>query len=157
MDGVGFYKYIVENKNSYSIMKNNEKFGTYLRLSDALYERDQLIRANWNWDRLSELPERENIYEDMDLPPFTHEYSYIYELPQAYKVCKDNECFGQFKSKNTALDYAKQINGGIIGVNKIYVIQKRIDGKQKHFGSFKTFEEAKNRRDYLIENGWKHG
>lgn len=151
---MGFYKYIVKNGASYSIMKDNEKFGTYYRLSDALYERDQLIKADWDWDNLSELPEEENFYESMMLPKFTHEYSYIYEVPQAYKVFRGKEYHGKFKSKAKAYDYAKQIHGRVVPVQKRYLIQKSINGKQVHFGSFKSFEEAKIRRDELSKNGW---
>lgn len=154
LEGVGFYKYIVKSGSSYSIKKGNERFGTYFRLSDALYERDQLIKADWDWDNLSNLPETENLYEKMMLPAFTHEYSYIYETPQGYKVFKDREYHGKFKSKRRAYDYAEQIGGKVVPVNKRFLVQKSIDGKQRHFGCFKTFEEAKKRRDKLIENGW---
>lgn len=33
-------------------------------------------------------------------------------------------------------------------------IQKKINGKSKYFGSFKTLDEAKKERNRLIENGW---
>ena len=34
-------------------------------------------------------------------------------------------------------------------------IYKTIDGKRKYFGTYKTLEEALDRRDELIRNGWK--
>ncbi|WP_458456502.1 hypothetical protein [Methanobrevibacter sp.] len=33
-------------------------------------------------------------------------------------------------------------------------VQKRIDGKMCYFGTYKTFEEAEERRNDLIKNGW---
>ena len=47
----GFYKYIIKVGDHYQIMKGNEKFGTYNRLADALYERDRLIAVDWDWDK----------------------------------------------------------------------------------------------------------
>ena len=155
MKGVGFYKYIVKNESSYSIKKGNERFGTYNKLSDALYERDQLIKADWDWSRLSELPETTNFYRKMRLPPFTHESSYIYETTLAYKVFLNGEYYGQFNTKKVAYDYAKEIGGNVVPVHKRFLVQKRINGRSQHFGTYKTFEEAKKRRDELIECGWE--
>lgn len=139
---------------SYGIMKNNEKFGTYRKLSDALYERDQLIRANWDWDALTHLDETENFYEKMELPPFVHNYTYIYFKKGFYKVYKKRQYMGKFDDYNTAIRFANSIGGRIVTVNERYYIYKSINGKKKFFGSFKTLEDAKKRRDELIENGW---
>ena len=35
-----------------------------------------------------------------------------------------------------------------------YVIRKTINGKQEFFGQFKSFNEAKQEKDRLVENGW---
>lgn len=42
----------------------------------------------------------------------------------------------------------RHTNGG-------FRIQKKVNGKLKHFGHFKTLEEALNRRDELIKNNWR--
>lgn len=34
-------------------------------------------------------------------------------------------------------------------------VTKRIDGKLRYFGEFKTLDEARERRDECISNGWK--
>lgn len=150
-----FYKYISKNGNSYYITKNNENFGSYTRLSDALYERDRLIQADWNWDALMELPETENFYEKMNLPKFIHEYSYICRIAHTYKVYKNGEYYCSFNGKRNAHDYAKMIGGEVVEENHMYRVQKSVDGKIKHFGSYKTMEEAVNRRDELVKKGWK--
>ena len=33
-------------------------------------------------------------------------------------------------------------------------VQRRIDNKLCYFGTFKTFEEAEERKNFLIKNGW---
>ena len=38
---------------------------------------------------------------------------------------------------------------------KGYRVQKRIDGKQKNFGIYKTLKEAQARKAELEKNGWK--
>ena len=37
-----------------------------------------------------------------------------------------------------------------------FVIKKKVDGKQRWFGSYKTIEDAVKVRDYMNENGWEH-
>lgn len=152
----GFYKYIVKSKNSYRIIKDNVDYGSFSRLTDALYERDRLIKCNWDWEASLELEETENLYEKMSrLPPFIHEYSYIHEVSQSYQVHKGREYCGTFNNKADAYAYARMIGGRVIPTHKRYRIQKSIDGKSRYFGQFKTLEEAQEVRDRLIENGWK--
>ena len=149
-----FYKYIVKNHNGFSIVKNNENHGTYRRLSDALYERDRLVKANWCWDDALQLEETENFYERMTLPKFVHEYSYIYKTPQTFMVYKDGKYMGKTNNKTDAYKYAESIGGKVKELNEVYRVQKCIDGKTRHFGQYKTYEEARKRRDELIEKGW---
>lgn len=150
-----FYKYIIRRKNSFEIKKGNEKFGTYSRLADALYERDRLIESNWDWDDYLQLEETDNFYEHMELPPFFHDSSYIYKRPQTYVVIKDGMEYGKFNTKGSAYQYAEQIGGEVEPRNIIYLIRKRIDGLIYDFGSYKTLEEAKEVRDKLMASGWR--
>lgn len=39
-------------------------------------------------------------------------------------------------------------------VGKSFQLKKCVNGKSKHFGSFKTLEEAIKARDELIKNNW---
>lgn len=150
-----FYKYIVKNGNYYAIMKDNEKYGTYRRLEDALYERDRLIECDWDWEDSLELPEKDNPYLKMKLPRFVHEYSYIYHVAQTYRVFKGAEYKGTFNTKTDAYAYAEEIGGRVATTNKRYRVAKRVNGKSVYFGQYATLEEAIKRRDELMENGWK--
>ena len=40
-------------------------------------------------------------------------------------------------------------------VKEHWTIQKRVNGKMKHFGVFYSLEEAKEKRNELISNDWK--
>lgn len=151
----GLYKYIVKNGNGFKIQKDNEAFGTYSSLTDALYERDRLVKANWDWDDALQLEETDNFYEDMTLPKFVHEYSYVSRIVQKYNVYKDGKYYCSFRNKTKAFDYAESIGGEVVESNITYRIIKRIKGKQVYFGQYPTLEEAKKKRDELIKNGWK--
>ena len=45
-------------------------------------------------------------------------------------------------------------NRYIYSVGKSFALKKYINGKTKHFGTFKTLEEAIKARDELIKNNW---
>ena len=149
-----FYRYIIRVGDSYAIMKDNEKFGTYRKLSDALYERDRLIKSDWNWDDMLQLEETENPYEHMKLPKYRHKYSYISKVSSTYMVYDGRVYKGTFNNKRDAYEYAEQFNGRVVKANEKYRVQKSIDGKMRYFGYYKTKEEAIKRRDELIEKGW---
>lgn len=149
-----FYRYIIKNGDSYEIMKDNEKFGTYRKLTDALYERDRLIESDWNWDDMLQLEERDNPYEHMKLPKFVHKYSYIAKVSSSYMVFDGRTYKGVFNNKKDAYKCAEQFNGKVVKSNERYRVQKSIDGKTKYFGYYGTEEEAIKRRDELIEKGW---
>lgn len=153
-----FYRYIIEENGSYCIKKGNEKYGTYSTIEDALYERDRLIAVDWDWDKSMELPETVNGYIHIDLPPFEHKSTFI---------TKDNECWvvrnkgkeqkyrGTYRTEEEAKQVAKIYNANISHKKEAYRVQKRINGRTKYFGRFKTLEEAENRVKELKECGWE--
>lgn len=149
-----FYKYIIKTDSGYQIKKGNEKFGTYSKLSDALYERDRLVKVDWDWDDLMALEETHNFYEDMVLPPFHHKMSHIHKCPLVYEVWVNKTYRGRFNNKSDATAFAKEIGGAIRPKKPRYRVQKSIDGKMKYFGQYRTLNEAIRRRNELEENGW---
>lgn len=42
----------------------------------------------------------------------------------------------------------------IVHVPEHWRVQRKVDGKMKYYGSFRSYNEAKARRDELIINGW---
>lgn len=73
------YHNIYKKKNGvYRIIKNNQTYGEFDDLADALHERDLLEGVGWDLDLLCDLKTtHENKYKDMDLPPFEHIPKYI--------------------------------------------------------------------------------
>ena len=69
MSGKKFYRYIYPHHNGYQISKDNESYGWYDNLPDALYDRDRLESCDWDIEEFVWLPEEPNKYESMDLPP----------------------------------------------------------------------------------------
>ena len=52
----GKYRYIRPTRTGkYTIVKDNEYYGTYSSLEDAVEERDLLESVGWNWDELDGL------------------------------------------------------------------------------------------------------
>ena len=153
-----FYKHIVEVDGHYRIIKDGEDYGRYSTLADALYERDRLIAVDWNWDLAMDLPETENIYNHIKLPPFDF---------QPTNITIDNECwvvrgkgktqtyYGRYPTMDEAMMVARIYDANVSHKNKKYRVQKRIDGRTRYFGRYATYEEAEKRVKELERNGWE--
>lgn len=83
------YHNIYKRRNgTYQIIRNNESYGHFNNLADALQERDDLESVAWNIDLLCELSTpRPNKYKNMDLPPFDHIPKYI-QIEKRKNKCK---------------------------------------------------------------------
>lgn len=152
----GFYRYIVEDGKGYAIMKNNEKYGSYRTLEDALYERDRLIAVGWDWDLSMELPETPNNYKHIELPPFEHS-SYITVDSEHWVVRekgKEQRYRGRYYTEEEAKTVAMIYRANISHKKKAFRVQKRINGKTVYFGRYKTRKEAEERVEELKQNGW---
>ena len=152
-----FYRHIVKVGNSYAIQRKGEKYGTYSTLADALYERDRLMAVDWDWDKSMELPETINGYIHIDLPPFEHKSSYITEDKECWVVRnkgKHQKYRGTYYTEEEAVNVARIYNGTISHKKKAYRVQKRINGRTRYFGRFKTYEEAESKVKELERSDW---
>ena len=69
MGVMDFYKYIVKSKDgSYTLKKDNEWYGTYKNIEDALHDRDLLIECDWDVTEMNARDETPNKYYGIDLP-----------------------------------------------------------------------------------------
>lgn len=126
--GRNFYKYIVKRKDgTYRITNGYEFFGTYDDITDALHDRDLLIESDWDIAEVMAQDEKPNKYKTMELPEWNRK-------PRIY----DDRYITKQKSGNKTY----------------FKVQKTIDGEQKCFGYFKTYEEAVDKRDELERNNW---
>lgn len=117
---MNFYKYIYKDRNGYSIKKNNIHYGWYDNIRDALHDRDNLIKCEWDLGEWVYM-DNPNPYKSMRLPPY---------------------------GLNRANQYVYNKDGK-------FVVKKRINGKYKYFGVYEKLDDALNRRDELLESGWK--
>ena len=154
----GFYRYIYKINGKYEIHKNNENYGAFDTLPEALYERDRFINVDWDWELYVQLPETNNAYIHINLPPFQHKTKHI-SIDREHWIVKGKGRNGKYRGQYYNLEEAKQValiyNGRLIHYPTRYRVQKRIDGKTKTFGYFQTKEEAEERVNELIRNGWK--
>lgn len=154
----GFYRYIYKNKDSFDIIKDNEKYGTYRRLEDALYERDRLIGAKWDWDDYMSMPETNNGYIHIDLPPFDHTPSYITREPSAWIVRSKGakpKYYGTYRNEDEAKNVARIYNANIYFKEERFTVRKTFNGEKKFFGRYKTRKEAEEKVEELISNNWE--
>ena len=152
----GFYRYISKEKGKYVIRKNGEMYAICNTPAEALYERDRLINANWDWELYVEMPDTVNGYIHISLPPFEHKASYITHIKEYWTVVSKGanpKYYGCYHTKEEAERVRLMYNGRICHRNEVWRVRKKIDGKIKTFGNFKTREEAEKKVREL-ENGW---
>jgi len=152
-----FYRYISKKgENLFEIHNGKESFGTYRRLADALYERDRLVAVDWDIDKYVEMPDTINGYIHIELPPFEKNPTYISEDKEYWEVRnrKTQKHRGNYSTLEEAQRVARIYNGIICHKKPAYRVQKRINGRTKYFGRFKTYEEAEQRVKELMESDW---
>ena len=154
----GFYRHIVFENNRYHVVKGNERYGSYRRLEDALYERDRLIAVDWDWDLSLELPETPNNYIHINLPPFNHQPTHI-TVDNEHWVVREKGKEQKYRGRYHTFEEAKRVamiySANISHKNKAYRVQKRINGKTKYFGRYPTLEQAERRVKELEANNWR--
>ncbi len=63
---------------------------------------------------------------------------------------KKNRRYWGGKETSTGQTYISRTSKGT------YFIRKTVNGKYRHFGTYRTLEDAVLVRDYLIKHGWYH-
>lgn len=105
-----FYRYITKERGGYRIRKNGIYYGWYNDLSDALYDRDNLEKCDWDIEEWVWLPDTPNKYKKMDLPPIdiVRERQYIYKSVSGNWYIRKQidgvkKYFGTFKTLEEAI------------------------------------------------------
>ena len=115
-------------------------------------------------------------YTKMNEPSEEYDMRYIYKRNGLYFIQKhingELKCFKSSKSLKEAVEFRDKLiennwrdngqlriielddNRYIYSVNNSFQLKKYINGKTKHFGTFKTLEEAIKARNELIMNNW---
>ena len=115
-------------------------------------------------------------YTKMNEPSEEYDMRYIYKRNGLYFIQKhingELKCFKSSKSLKETVEFRDKLiennwrdkgqlgivelddNRYIYSVGKSFQLKKYINGKTKHFGTFKTLEEAIKARNELIMNNW---
>ena len=115
-------------------------------------------------------------YTKMNEPSEEYDMRYIYKRNGLYFVQKHIngglKCFKSSKSLKETVEFRDKLiennwrdngqlgivelddNRYIYSVNNSFQLKKYINGETKHFGTFKTLEEAIKARNELIMNNW---
>ena len=104
-----FYRYIYKRHGGYQILKDNVHYGWYDNIRWALYDRDRLEACNWDFEEFVWLPERDNPYLNMHLPPkaLDNWRQHVYPNGNSFRVQKTingkKKYFGVYKTLEEAL------------------------------------------------------
>ena len=115
-------------------------------------------------------------YTKMNEPSEEYDMRYIYKRNGLYFVQKhingELKCFKSSKSLKETVEFRDKLiennwrdngqlgivelddNRYIYSVNNSFQLKKYINGENRHFGTFKTLEEAIKARNELIMNNW---
>ena len=115
-------------------------------------------------------------YTKMNEPSEEYDMRYIYKRNGLYFIQKhingELKCFKSSKSLKETVEFRDKLiennwrdngelkieelddNRYIYSVGNSFQLKKHINGKTKHFGTFKTLEEAIKARNELIMNNW---
>lgn len=107
---IDFYKYIIKRKDGkYGIKYDNEWFGTYDDVRDALHDRDMLVECEWDFTEMNSRDEKPNRYKDMELPPSRRYITLVRQGNREYynirkTINGKSVFFGQYKTFKEAAE-----------------------------------------------------
>lgn len=151
---MSFYHHIRKKGRLFEIVKDSQIFGSYERVEDALYDRDRLIRVNWDWDLFVELVETPNNYNHINLPPFDKQPKYVHHISERWQVWDTDIYHGTYRSEKEAKRVADIYNCNIKHIAEKWGVTRTINGKKQWFGQYDTEEEALAKVEELNEKGW---
>lgn len=111
--GDNFYKYIYKVGKGYQIKKDNVNYGYYEDITDALYDRDDLVACNWDIEEWVWIQPHYNKYKHMILPPkeLKRWRQYIYWHGTGWRIQKKvNGVLRQYGTFDNLEDAIKERN-----------------------------------------------
>ncbi len=164
-----FIKKIGQKYMIYKTINAETKFyGSFDNLDDAMKKRDELVADNWGLD-----------FDDIPLPGRKGKYGkHIIFHEGVFKINKFLEgkqrYIGTFKTVEEAIKYRDLLiendwdldilpenflsDKRLHNIRKIkdrYIVLNVENGDKQYYGSFDTYEGAKEYYEYLVENNWK--
>lgn len=162
--GSKYGKYISKSHNKFIVRRiisgQFVEFGSFDNLEDARKFRDELILDNWGkynikptrgyGKYIAKVGDKYRVQKTINGKPIVFG---LYETLEEATLARD-----EFEAENwkNIPDTSEIVSHRYIyKSSRGYDIYKRIDGEIKHFGTFKTFEEASKARDNFIQNNWR--
>lgn len=163
-----FIKKIGQKYMIYKTINSETKFyGSFDNLDDAIKRRDELVADNWGLE-----------FDDIPLPGRKGKYGkYIIFHDGVFKISKfldgKQRYIGLFKTVEEAIKYRNLLiennwdldilpenflaDKRLHNIRKIkdrYIVLNVENGDKRYYGSFDTYEGAKEYYEYLVENDW---
>ncbi|WP_295112135.1 hypothetical protein [uncultured Methanobrevibacter sp.] len=145
-------KYLRQNRNSYTVVKNSRVFGKFESKDEAIFARDILVENNWKTD-------------EIDDEIFEADGKYMVFKVIDNKLCYLGE-FNEIPHEDMILKLAKRHirnpNNSRYGLNitklfDTFIIKKQIAGDEYIFGLFDSLEDATFSRNFLMDHNWDVG
>lgn len=141
-------KYIRENKNSCTIVKNSKTYAKIATLEDAVFIRDFLVDNDWDLSKTPQILEKDDNYMVLTV----HDDK-IHILAK-YKQNPDADTINRLIKRHKRNPNNSRYGLNISKVFETYVIKKQIAGDDYIFGYYDRLEDAEFVRNFLLDNNW---
>ncbi len=141
-------KYIRENKNSYTIVKNSKTYAKINNLDDAIFIRDFLVNNDWDLDRTPQIIKNNDDYLVLSVLD-----EKIHILAK-YKTEPDLETVEKLTKKHKRNPNNSKYGLNITRIFSTFIIKKQIAGDDYIFGYYDNLEDAEFVRNFLLDNSW---
>lgn len=141
-------KYIRQNKNSCTIVKNSKTYARADNLDDAILIRNLLIENDWDLSKTPQILKKDDSYWILT----------VYE-DKIFLLSKYRQRPNQDTVDNIIKRHRRNPNNSKYGLNitrvfDTYVIKKRIAGDDYIFGYYDRLEDAEFVRNFLMDHSW---
>ena len=141
-------KYIRQNKNSCTIVKNSKTYAKADNLDDAIFIRNLLIENDWDLSKTPQILKKDDSYWILT----------VYE-DKIFLLAKYRQKPNQDTVDNIIKRHRRNPNNSKYGLNitrvfDTYVIKKRIAGDDYIFGYYDRLEDAEFVRNFLMDHSW---
>ncbi|WP_298521304.1 hypothetical protein [uncultured Methanobrevibacter sp.] len=141
-------KYIRENVNSCSIVKNSKTYAKIANLDDAVFIRDLLIENDWNLDEIPQTVKFNDNYLVLTvLDGKIH-------LIAKYKSEPSQETINKLVKRHKRNPNNSKYGLNITRVFDTFVIKKQIASDDYIFGYYDNLEDAQFVRNFLMDHCW---
>lgn len=141
-------KYIRQNKNSYTIVKNSKTYARISNLDDAIFIRDLLINNDWDLTKTPQIIKKDDSY----LVLTVHEDKI--RFLGRYKQKPDGDTVNKLIKKHKRNPNDSKYGLNIVKVFDIFAIKKQIAGDDYIFGYYDNLQDAQFVRNVLMDNQW---